>query len=234
MKPKRLDLTGVRAFAFTTLLTAGCVAGPEYQPIQVRNTALIPVARLSKSLHSTDRTDLAFEGGLTRIGSSGELNIVGNGTARLGNTTFSASSPVTSNNHLTVFDTSLRFQHAVRALPVGFDLGAGFAYAKLNASLSSGSATSWESISSPALQLRFGAVWFISPKDRFNASLTGYTTRATFSSLNSYELSYSRVLAKHIVVRGGYQSWNIDSLGAGRSEIDAHIQGPAIGVSFNF
>jgi hypothetical protein len=220
--------------AVVTLASSACGAAARFQPLDVRDVVVAPSVRVGKNLYTTERTQFAAEANASWI-SGGDTNSLVT-QARIGDTNFDPPGTLRTDFDLSVYDASFRWRHVLNSVPVGFELGAGFAYLDLDiAGTSSSNFGGAESVSSPGGRFSIGAIWRMSPTMDLAATATAFgTTKSNLSNGNAFEIMLERRFTKRFLLRGGYANWDLDAPSTTRSDIFFRFHGLSIGVGRHF
>ena len=216
------------------MLLGGCATGPLYQKLTPRDVVVIPEARISKTFHSSDRTDAGIEFGASRASGKTEVEAQGSGQVRLGDTTFTGPQLFTTTFDFAMYDLSLRWREFMRDLPFGYEFTGGLGYANLKMALSSTTGRATESVSSPVFRMRLGGIWRVVPSTRIELGVTAIGTKSVFDRIGGVDVSIAQTLGPHLTLRGGYLNWQVDSPGTSRSRIELRFYGPSVGLGLHF
>jgi hypothetical protein len=220
------------------LTLVGC-SGMGYQPLEIHRVGLIPAAKIEKKMsgHDTGKS-LAFEGGGTWMSGSDsqELTVQPFLTtqAKIGDTTFTAPQTLETRFNFSVYDTSLRWRHFIRGGPIGYELAGGGGFSRLHVEAAGNGMQGEETIYSPDLDFRFGALVRFGRTTRVEANSSLFYTNSNLSNVSRNQVSLVQMLGQHIAVDGGYAWWYADSYSTNRSAVKIQSSGPSLGIRFVF
>jgi hypothetical protein len=220
------------------LILSGC-SGAVYQPLDIQSVGLIPGAKIEKKLRGTDNgKSLAFEGsGTWMFGrDSQELTVQQFLTtqARIGNTTFVAPQTLETRFNFSVYDTSLRWRHFIAGGPFGYELAGGGGFSRMHVEASGSGMQGEETVYSPDLDFRIGALLRLGRTTRVEANSTLFYTNSNMSNVGRNQVFLSQMLGHHVAVEGGYSWWYADSPSTTRSSVSIQASGPSLGIRFGF
>jgi hypothetical protein len=219
--------------AAVTLPSVACSTGPRFQPLGVKDVVLAPNVRVGKNLYATERTQFAVEAGASWVSGSEPTTL--SSPARIGGADFSPPETIRVDVDLSVYDASIRWRHVLKSIPIGFELGTGFAYLDLNMEATSSGLHGAESVSSPGARFSAGAIWRITPTTDIAATTTAFgTSKVGIKRVDTYDIMLERTFKDRFVLRGGYVDWNLDAPSSTRSSVDLKLRGPSVGFRAQF
>jgi len=236
----RMTMKAVLLFSIVmpALPLAGC-SGIGYQPLEIHSVGLIPAAKIEKKMYGHDTgKSLAFEGGGTWMSGSDsqELTVQPFLTKqkKIGDITFTAPQSLDTRFNFSVYDTSLRWRHFIKGGPIGYELAGGGGFSRLHIEVAGNGMQGEETVYSPDLDFRFGALGRLGSTTRVEANSTLYYTNSNLSNVARHQISLVQRLGNHIAVDGGYAWWYADSYSSNRSAVKIQSSGPSLGIRFVF
>ena len=232
-------ITLIFVVALLTLTFSGC-SGSMYQPLEIHSVGLIPNARIEKKLYGlANGKSLAFEGGGTWMRGSDSQELAAQSffttQAKVGGTTFTAPQTLETNFNLSVYDTSLRWRHFIKKGPFGYEVTGGGGFSRMHFGASgSGGLSGEQTVYSPDLDFRFGALLRLGSSTRIEANSTLFVTNSNLSDVVRNQVSLVQSLGHHISIEGGYARWYADSNSTTRSSVNVQSSGPSLGIRFGF
>jgi hypothetical protein len=217
---------------------AGCSVAA-YQPLDIHSVGLIPNARIEKKLHGlANGKSLAFEGGGTWMWGSDSQELTAqpffSSQAKVGGTTFVAPQTLDTNFNLSVYDSSLRWRHFIKKGPFGYEVTGGGGFSRMHFGASGSGMAGEETVYSPDLDFRFGALLRLGSSTRIEANSTLFVTNSNISDVVRHQVSLVQSLGRHISIEGGYARWYADSNSTTRSSVRVQSSGPSLGIRFGF
>jgi len=224
--------------AMLALILSGCI-GSEYQPLEINSVGLIASARIEKKLYGdANGKSLAIEGGGTWTYGSDTQELTGQlfqtSQVRVGNTTFVAPQTLETRFNFSVYDASLRWRHFIKSGPIGYELAGGGGFTHLHFEAAGSGMQGEETVYSPDLDFRIGALVRLGSSTRVEANSTLFYTNSNLSNVARNQISLVQALGQHVAVEGGYSWWYVDSPSATRSTVRIQSSGPSIGIRFGF
>lgn len=224
--------------AMLALILTGC-SGTMYQPLDIDSVGLIANAKIEKNLYGSAKgKSLAFEGSGTWMSGSDsqELTVQPFLTtqARIGNTTFVAPQTLETRFNFSVYDTSLRWRHFIKSGPIGYELAGGGGFSRMHFEASGNGMQGAETVYSPDLDFRIGALVRLGRTTRIEANSTLFYTNSKLSNVARNQVSLVQMLGHHVAVEGGYSWWYADSPSTTRSTVRVQASGPSLGIRFVF
>jgi hypothetical protein len=154
--------------------------------------------------------------------------------AKVADATFVAPLTLATNFNFSVYDTSMRWRHFLWGGPFAYEVTGGGGFSRLHFGASSNGLNGEETVYSPDLDLRIGALLRLGRTTRVEANTTLFYTNSNLSNVIHNQLSLVQMLGHHVSVEGGYARWYADSNSSTRSSVRVQSSGPSLGVRFGF
>lgn len=225
----------------------GCFTGPYVPPpsaIEASDDGVFqPVARFSKNLSrlqgapSEPQSGQAIEVGITSGSGSGSQNLSSNRIV-FGNQTFTAPQQMRYEFDFAYLDVRYRWRRFFgESRAFGIEALGGLGFADLDFSARSATQRASEEMSSAGVSAGLGALWRLrqgtSVQLRGNAFFSGDDDGVT--EARRLELYLVQALGRHMALRAGYVSWDIESKrNDSLSPIKVQFSGPSLGLDVMF
>jgi hypothetical protein len=216
------------------LILAGCDPfGPTYTHLDVESQRLLAGATVEKVFYNFGKgRTLGINGGFT-VGSGKDSQLLSGLPARIGDTTIAGGQVIETRFNTSIYDGSLKWRHFF-AGPVGYEVGTGIAFTRLNFAAASTTAEGNETKTSPAIELMLGAVVRINKRIQFEANTTGFETNKNIYDVTLNRLQMTYKIGSHFQAAGGWTWLNASATSTGGSSYSTTDSGPSVGIRFVF